>query len=321
MANFTLPSPDRQVYIHAFLESARPTVLHAAVRSAVQSISPATLSTELQTYAPAHGLALLQGTNIRDELVFAAPSVLRAAPFTLGYYRLLLGVSQKQFYTAASGLRPFMSMEESGVIRPASDVDIPAVCRDLNTAIAVLLQAIPPGSLGDDVNQLPLMTLGAQADGSWRNMIGAKATLQVYEALKAVIKGTGHTYVDLGTSLNVKNSSGREVIIALAADPDVEIRERLGSTDFLRAAIEIKGGRDYANIHNRAGEAEKSHRKAKARGAGQFWTIIACAKADMKMLRAESPTTDQWFDIEQVETGAGPDWDKLVSHVRVAMGI
>lgn len=321
MANFQFPPPDKQVYIHAFLDAARHTVLHKAVREAAQKAKPATLSSELQTYAPASGRSMLQGTNVRDELVYATPTVLRINPYTLGYYRLLLGVSQKQFYTTATGLRGFWSMEERGVIRDAVDGDIPALCRDMNDAMALLLSAIPAGSLAADVEQLPLVVLGAQADGSWRNRIGETATMEVYEALKTVIKATGHQYSDVGSSLIVTNSSGRAVTIALAPDPDVEIRERLGSTDFLRAAIEIKGGSDYANIHNRAGEAEKSHQKAKARGAGAFWTIIACAKADMKMLMKESPTTQQWFDVEQVRAGSGADWTKLVNNVRIAMGI
>lgn len=321
MASFHFPPPDRQVYIHSFLDAARSTILHGAVKAAVQKVKPAVLSSELQAYAPAAGLTVLQGTKTRDELVFATPSVLRAAPHTLGYYRLLLGISQKQFYTTTTGLRRFMGMEENGTIRPAVDADIPALCREMNAAMGLLIQAIPAGSLNADVEQLPLVMLGAQADGSWRNKIGQKATLEVYDALKTVIKGAGHRFVDAGTSLTVTNSSGREVTIALAPDPDVEIRERLGNTDFLRAAIEIKGGSDYANIHNRAGEAEKSHQKAKGRGAGAFWTIIACAKADMQMLRSESPTTQQWFDIEHVRAGSGADWMKLVSNVQITMGI
>lgn len=253
--------------------------------------------------------------------MFATPSVLRAEPHTLGYYRLLLGVSQKQFYTKKSGLSRFASMEDRGVIRDDVAAAITALCQELNAAITLLIQAIPAGSLSADIAQLPLVTLGAQADGSWRNKIGQKATLEVYEALKTVIKGTGHQFVDAGASLTVTNSSGREVTIALAPDPDVEIRERLGGKDFLRAAIEIKGGADYANIHNRAGEAEKSHQKAKARGAGAFWTIIACATADRAMLKSESPTTQHWFDIEHVRQRAGSDWDDLVNNVRLAMGI
>lgn len=322
MANFKFPSPDRQVYVHAYLDSARSTVLHGAVKAAAAKVAPATLSAELLKYVPAAGLQALQGTSVRDELVFATPCILRAQPYALGYYRLLLGVSQKAMYdTRGTGLRPFKTMEERGVIQAKADSDIPALCTGLNDAMTLLIQAIPPGSLNADIEQLPFMMLGAQADGSWRNRIGEKATLEVYEALKAVIISTGHKYTDAGSSLTVVNSSGREVTIALAPDPDVEIRERLNAVDHLRAAIEIKGGTDYANLHNRAGEAEKSHQKAKGRGAGAFWTIIACERADMKVLQSESPTTQHWFDVAQVRSQTGSDWNRLVAQVRLAMGI
>lgn len=318
---YTFPPPDRQVYIHAFLDAARPTVLHDAVRNAVRSVPPATLSAELQAYAPATGLAMLQGTTVRDELVFAVPSALRASPSIVGYYRLLLGISQKQFYATSAGLSQFKSMEDRGVIRKGADADIPDLCRAMNDAIGAFLAAIPTGTLRADVEQLPLITLGAQADGSWRNRIGERATLEVYNALKQVIIASGQSYTDVGASLTVTNSSGREVVIALSPDPDVEIRERLGDRDYLRAAIEIKGGSDNANVHNRAGEAEKSHQKAKGRGANAFWTIIACNATDLPMLRAESPTTQQWFAIDEVRAGKGNDWDNLVAQLRLAMGI
>lgn len=320
-SQFTLPPPDRQIYVHAFLDAARPKVLSGPLKEAVQKLDPGVLSSELQAYAPASGRKILQGTSVRDELVFATPSVLREQPSTLGYFRLLLGVSQKGFYTKSAGLSQFASMEDRGIIRPSLDARIPDLCTALNEAIGLLIQSIPPGTLQADVDQLPIMTLGAQADGSWRNKIGEKATLEVYQALKDVIKNAGYTYVDAGASLTVTNSSGREVTLALAPDPDVEIKERLGAQDFLRAAIEIKGGKDNANIHNRAGEAEKSHQKAKARGAGAFWTIIASSSANMTTLQAESPTTQQWFDLDHVRSGSGADWQKLVSHVRIAMGI
>jgi len=320
-SQFTLPPPDRQLYVHAFLDSSRPKVLAGPLKEAIKKVDPRTLSAEIQQYAPADGLKVLQGTNVRDELVFATPAVLREQPAVLGYYRLLLGVSQKAFYTKSSGLSRYASMEDQALIRPALDPNIPDLCLALNSAIGLLICSIPPGTLEADVDQLPIMTLGAQADGSWRNKIGQKATIEVYQALKDVIKNAGYNYTDAGASLTIVNSSGREVTLALAPDPDVEIKERLGSHDFLQAAIEIKGGSDNANIHNRAGEAEKSHQKAKARGAKEFWTIIASSKTDMAKLQAESPTTQQWFDIEHVRLAAGRDWDKLVNHVRIAMGI
>src|SRR5699024_2521610 len=103
-SQFTLPPPDRQLYVHAFLDSSRPKVLAGPLKEAIKKVDPRTLSAEIQQYAPADGLKVLQGTNVRDELVFATPAVLREQPAVLGYYRLLLGVSQKAFYTKSSGL-------------------------------------------------------------------------------------------------------------------------------------------------------------------------------------------------------------------------
>ena len=53
------------------------------------------------------------------------------------------------------------------------------------------------------------MTLGAQADGSWRTRIGNEATKGVFDALKAVIIAQGSQYVDNGESLTVVNRAGR----------------------------------------------------------------------------------------------------------------
>jgi XcyI restriction endonuclease len=63
--------------------------------------------------------------------------------------------------------------------------------------------------------------------------------------------------------LIVKNASKRKVIIALSADPDIRVQEEFEDKFPNILAIEIKGGTDISNAHNRAGEAEKSHRKAK----------------------------------------------------------
>ena len=137
------------------------------------------------------------------------------------------------------------------------------------------------------------MMLGAQADGSWRTKIGETATRGVYEALKSVIKGQGLHYGDIGLSLSLENKAGRGVTLALAADPDVVISETVNDEEFLKVAIEIKGGTDASNVHNRAGEAEKSHQKAKDRGATDFWTIIGSTGMQLPVLKKESPTTNK----------------------------
>jgi hypothetical protein len=321
MPRFVFPPPARQVYVHGLLAKSRGAVLQDAVRAACQDITPSTLLAEMQRYVPENGLKKLQGTDVRDEMVFATPSVLSSKPTTLGYYRLLLGISQKRFYGNGTGLAVFKCMEDRGALRGHLASQLPDLCTEMNAAMTALLDELPAESLSMDVAQLPLMMLGAQADGSWRTRIGQLATKDVYEALKNVIKESGYKHYESSHSLTVVNSANRVVTLALAPDPDMEIRESVNDTEFLKVAIEIKGGTDLSNAHNRAGEAEKSHQKAKLRSARDFWTIMSTTGLSMSTLQSESPTTNSWFDIEQVLAGAGKDWDRLVSQIMLAMGI
>jgi hypothetical protein len=321
MPRFRFPSPRRQLFIQAFLDSVRQTGLHEALQRAVKTISAATLRSEMDVYAPEKGLKALHGTGVRDEEVFVIPAVLRHAPGLLAYYRLLLGVSQKAFYTTTSGLIVFKSMEERQVVREEADFLLDALCTEMNEAIETLVLALPQATLKDDIRQLPLLTLGAQADGAWRGQIGRDATQGVFEAMKAIVRGKGRTMVETEISITIENSAGRQVTLALAPDPDVVIREEVDGEDVYKVAIEIKGGRDYANLHNRVGEAEKSHAKARASGAQDCWTVISLDKADMDRLRQESATTREWFDLAEVLKHDGPSWDRLTRLTRSAMGI
>jgi hypothetical protein len=70
------------------------------------------------------------------------------------------------------------------------------------------------------------------------------------------------------------NDSGRKITIAFSSDPDISISEQALNRQHPLVSIEIKGGTDYSNIHNRLGEAEKSHQNAKSSGFHQFWTIL-----------------------------------------------
>jgi hypothetical protein len=65
-------------------------------------------------------------------------------------------------------------------------------------------------------------------------------------------------------------------------------------------SIEIKGGTDYSNAHNRLGEAEKSHQKAKQNGFNEFWTIVR-VDIDQALARKESPTTSHFFNLDNIE--------------------
>lgn len=321
MTRFEFPVDGKQIYVAAFLARVRETGLHDALNRGAQKVSGATLRQEMGLYAPAAGLQLLQGTRVRDEEVFAIPSLLREEPGVLAYYRLLLGASQKQFYTTKSGLNVFKPMEERQEITAKAAPLIEAMCSEMNEALGVLIHALPQASLREDVDQLPLLTLGSQADGSWRGQIGQKATTDVFEAMKAIVKGQSKQYAETEVSITVVNNSNREVTLALAPDPDVVIREDVSGELVYKAAIEIKGGSDYANIHNRAGEAEKSHQKARSDGAGDCWTVINLDRADMDVLKQESPTTRHWLDLNDVLNHSGGGWRKLKTLTISAMGI
>jgi XcyI restriction endonuclease len=119
----------------------------------------------------------------------------------------------------------------------------------------------------------------------------------------------------------VSNASGRKVRITQAADPDVRIEEEFEGEYRPKTAIEIKGGTDKSNAHNRAGEAEKSHQKAKGDGFRDFWTVSATTGLDMTVLRSESPTTNSWFDVAQVLGRAGKDWADFGSRIAGEVGI
>lgn len=321
MPSFNIPDTGRQVFVANFTAQLRQTGLHKAVSIAASKVEATMLRAEMAQYAPSYGLAVLQGTGVRDEEVFAVPCMLREAPGILAYYRLLLGISQKQFYPTSTGLNIFKSMEERQKIAVVADKKIADLCSVLNQAMSNMLQALPHGSLRVNVDQLPILTLGAQADGSWRTQIGTKATLEVFEALKSIVRSVGRSYNETASSITVVNNSNRDVTLMLAPDPDVVIREDFGKSLEYKAAIEIKGGTDYSNIHNRAGEAEKSHQKALLDGAGACWTVIDLARADMKKLRQESPTTREWIDLTEVQLRSGPTWDRLSQITRSAMGI
>jgi|ERR1043166_8234569 hypothetical protein len=109
--------------------------------------------------------------------------------------------------------------------------------------------------------------------------------------------------------------------IALSADPDIRIQEEFERKLRNKVAIEIKGGTDESNAHNRAGEAEKSHQKAKKQGFRDYWTIISKTGVNTSKLKDDSPTTNSWFDVAQVLAREGADWDDFRSRFAGEVGI
>jgi len=301
------------------LVAARKSVLMDALSEALGQLDPNIAKQQILTYVPAGAQKILAAAGIRDEHVFPVPAVLEKKPSLVGYYRLLLGISQKRFYRQGTEMGPFKSMETAGVLNPKKRPDLERFCVVMAENLAELVRQISPKITARDVSELPLLTLGYQFYGRNNNAIGKKATIEVFRSVVEIVK----KFIASQDSarITIRNASKRKVIIALGSDPDIRIREEFEGKLRNILAIEIKGGTDVSNAHNRAGEAEKSHRKAKKQDFRDYWTIISLAGVDPAMLQQESPTTNSWFDVAQVLAREGNDWKEFRSRFAGAVGI
>jgi hypothetical protein len=314
-----IPSASRQIAFHQLLVSARKTWLGDALIEALGRIDMARLDEQVPAYVAQDARRILAQAEIRDEKVFPLPIVLEASPTLVGYYRLLLGIPQKSFYGGGTGMGVFKSMEMSGTLSPRQQAALPDFCQAMCSALADLVRQLSPSVAPRDVQELQLLTLGSFFQGANNVRIGKQAAGDVFLSLMKIVER------DLikhdGQTLIVKNAAGRQVILALGTDPDIRIEEDFSGTLRKKVAIEIKGGTDRSNAHNRAGEAEKSHQKAKHEGFRDFWTIIAKKGLDLDKLRSESPTTNSWFDVAQILGREGTDWVDFCIRIADVVGI
>jgi hypothetical protein len=194
-----------------------------------------------------------------------------------------------------------------------------AVCAALNALIKDLIVPLDMKFTADDVRDLPLLQLGAQLDGAHRVKIGETAAQEVF----AVVGGLLRRHVTQASAkrLALVDATGIEVVIRRASDPDIEIVRNDGSARPRRIAIEIKGGTDLSNSHNRAGEAEKSHIKARKKGATDFWTVASLPPSNLTEFQAQSPTTNTWFDLSEILGRRGRSWDEFRRQLTSAVGV
>ncbi len=122
--------------------------------------------------------------------------------------------------------------------------------------------------------------------------------------------------------IRIRNAAGRTVLIEFAPDPDIIIREENSQGAYNdKIAIEVKAGSDFSNIHNRIGEAEKSHQKARAAGYVECWTVVDVDKIDMAMAKQESPSTNRFYRISDILSQTGPEYEDFRNRVVSLTGI
>jgi hypothetical protein len=319
MSQFKTPLPDLQITFYNRLRELRESFLLQALLRAVSTLEIHELDKELSLFVPKSDLQVTASWGLRGELLFPIPYLLTNRPQLLGYYRLLLGFSQKEFYGKQYGFGPMKSMEEKGSISSRQQDALPEFCKTLCKSSEYLITGV--GQLSTNaLHELTLLTLGAQLRGGALNLFGAQATQRVFELIKTIV--TPAITESTPRSIELRNAAGRAVAVEFANDPDICIREKLPSGNFRNlVAVEIKGGRDYSNIHNRIGEAEKSHQKARKEGFVECWTIVGVHSLDITKAKKESPSTDRFFRMDSITRPGSDEFRDFREHLLSRVGV
>ena len=256
---------------------------------------------ELSDFVPKGKLTALAKRGLRGELVFPVPCLLEENPFLLGYYRLLLGFSQKEFYTTKFGISAFKSMENKGILSSANKPKIPDLCRGLIKSLCHLIDGVGINRLSRNfLDDLTLLTVGPQLRGGANVKKGTSGIVDVFEAIHDIVKHS--SFESTSNKIRINNAAGRKVIIEFSPDPDIVIHEEMSENNIRNIiAIEVKAGTDFSNIHNRFGEAEKSHQKAKLDGFVECWTVVNVDRYDLETAKKESPSTNRFYRISALK--------------------
>ena len=277
------------------------------------------LDAELARYVGAERLGALARFGLRGEVYYPVPILLYANPQLLGYYRLLYGFSQKEFYNRQGApFRAFAAMEESGVIPAERVAEVPNLCRSLVETGALLVDGLDRLDR-EVVHELQLLTIGPLFRGSRNTDLGMAAVGLVFNLIKGLIHADYIQSVS-DQEIRITNSAGRTVRMRFSSDPDIAISESSGATERRRVAIEVKGGTDVSNRLNRLGEAEKSHLKAQRKGFTEFWTIAA-VPASWDEVQANSPTTTSFFHLSAIGCVGSPEYENFKEQLASTLGI
>lgn len=316
-ADFRPLQPDLAIDLYARLVEARAIYLQPALAHAIDEVGVATIDSQLREVVSSEALTALARLGIRGERVFPVPAILLARPPLIAYYRMLLGLSQKAF-GQQYGYGRFLRAEKTGTFTERTKRELPRLCELFAAALEELVRELGRFT-DDDLHELTLLSLGSTFQGSRNVQIGQVATRGVFEVIRGLLEP--HIHDEAPNSLSVVNAAGRPVTVLFGADPDVRIDTEVHGSSEPILAIEIKGGADRSNAHNRAGEAEKSHLKARSDKYQHRWTIISLTGVKESVVRQESPSTTQVYDVSEILAESGPHFEEFRRQVIHLLGL
>jgi len=294
-SDFAPIDPELQISFWYRLQIVKQQFFIKALFESIKNIPSNNIESDLNQFVSEDLRRKVASLGMRDELFFMLPVIIRTNPQLVGYYRLLYGISQKELYKGHYG--KFKKLEEDGVITKRTDAYIEVLCERFIECAGKFLIEFDEFDISD-ISDLQLLTVGPQFRGSNNNTLGQVATQKTFKLIRDLVFKYIKSSTD--TEIVIVNALDREIEISFASDPDIAIVEYFGTSKHKLLSVEIKGGTDYSNIHNRIGEAEKSHQKAKKNGYNRFMTIIS-VDIDYNILRSESPTTNYFFNLSRIQ--------------------
>ncbi len=108
-------NPDLQIAFHYKLKSINDQYLHQALSDTVKRLKIPDIDKQLAEYVNHESIKKVASYGLRGELFFPVPCIMESNPKLLGYYRLLYGISQKEFYNKGP-FGAFKRLEEQGII-------------------------------------------------------------------------------------------------------------------------------------------------------------------------------------------------------------
>jgi hypothetical protein len=138
MPDFPILTPTLQLGFYHRLVQAENSYLLPALLNQVSKLDIGKVDIELSKFVGNDKLAFVARKGLRGELVFPVPYILTSKPSLLGYYRLLLGFSQKEFYRGSMGR--FLRLENNGVLTNTTIALIDDLCRTLIDSSWILIR-------------------------------------------------------------------------------------------------------------------------------------------------------------------------------------
>jgi hypothetical protein len=212
-------------------------------------------------------------------------------------------------------------MGEKGRLTEKAAAQLQDLCQALIASGCALFDGIGSARLSRELlDDLTILTLGPQLRGGANVKKGTAAIVRVFKVIHSIVKHAAMKA--LASQIVIRNAAGRKVLIEFAPDPDIIIREEMSKDNYRNMiALEIKGGTDFSNIHNRLGEAEKSHQKARIAGYVECWTVVNVDRIDIDLAKKESPSTNRFYRLSELESRAGEEYADFKNRIISLTGI